>query len=480
MFEIKLNTINLDDYIKQRNLPVQGGALFKLLFIKCSFWGQQSVTFDFEDSLDIAKSKGGYFSLIIGKNGLCKSSLLRELIDFFIDAQSLYSRRKNSHVIIHSVKYKIDNSTYQIDNQGNNYYYQKDGEKTDKKYMKYPLIIASTMGMFDKFPVNNQDNNTKGRYDIRYYHYVGPKASSNMFSSKTNVLLQLLSALPSIKNEDQLDQLGVLLNFIGYDPSMVLRFELKESLIGRQSNKEPMSREEKTLYLSLANGKNNFDFAFRHDEYEGIKKLPLKSLNNLRQKGALKKCKCYFYKCGKEVDVNYLSSGEFNLLCIVMSVILAADSRHLLILLDEPEISQHPNWQLDLIPNLEKALVDYGCHFLIATHCHFLVSNLPLGRSNVISIAKDKNGVFVTEKIPSETYGWSAEEVLLKVFSVPTDRNRYLAKMVADFLTHIGEKSVGESDVTKNLAFFKDVTCHLSEVDPMKLILDTIINEFER
>ena len=343
--------------------------------------------------------------------------------------------------------------------------------------MEYPLIIASTMGMFDKFPVNSQAKTNNGRYDLEYYHYVGPKASNNMFTSKANVLLQQLSGLSSVKNENQLELLGVLLEFIGYESTLVLRFEPKEKT-NRLAYKEYLPPKHENLYNEICNGRDNFDMRLRKDDFEVVKQLPLRSLNYLRQNGYLKRLKCYFFKDGQEVDSDYLSSGEFNLLCIVMSVILAADSRQLLLLLDEPEISQHPNWQLDLIPNLEKALVDYGCHFLIATHCHFLVSNLPIGRSNVICMKRNDNNQIEAESIPSDTYGWSAEEVLLKAFGVPTDRSRYLAQMVSDFLKEIGARSIDKAEASKRVTFFKEMLPHLNSYDPMKKILDTIIKEF--
>lgn len=477
MAELKvIGRIDLDEYMQGRSVPVRKSGIFKLLCIECSFYDQAPVVFDFGKPLDETDSKGGYFSLLLGKNGVCKSSLLRELIEFFIDARRPNSRRRKTNVRIISVSYIINGDSYSILNQ-DGFHYSKNGRNVSASQMTYPLIIASTMGMFDKFPVNSQAKTNNGRYDLEYYHYVGPKASNNMFTSKANVLLQQLSGLSSVKNENQLELLGVLLEFIGYESTLVLRFEPKEKS-NRLAYKEYLPPEHENLYNEICNGRDNFDMRLRKDDFEGVKKLPLRSLNYLRQNGYLKRLKCYFFKDGQGVDSDYLSSGEFNLLCIVMSVILAADSRKLLLLLDEPEISQHPNWQLDLIPNLEKALVDYGCHFLIATHCHFLVSNLPIGRSNVICMKRNDNNQIEAESIPSDTYGWSAEEVLLKAFGVPTDRSRYLAQMVSDFLKEIGERSIDKAELSKRITFFKEMSQHLNSYDPMKKILDTIIKEF--
>lgn len=95
-------------------------------------------------------------------------------------------------------------------------------------------------------------------------------------------------------------------------------------------------------------------------------------------------------------------------------------------------------------------------------------------------MSRNEENEIKVESIPSETYGWSAEEVLLKAFGVPTDRNRYLAEMVSDFLRRIGEKTIEKHEVETQISFFEETSRHLSSYDPLKKILDTIINEFAR
>lgn len=476
-----IGKIDLDEYIRERDVPVRDGGLFKILQIRCSFYKHEPVLLDFGEPLSSNESKGGYFSLLLGKNGVCKSSLLRELIEFFIDARGYSRRKKKSHVFIESVKYVIDSHTYQVECVNNRFKYNRDGRDINRNQMKYPLVIASTMGMFDKFPVNSKPTYSTGRYNQDFYHYVGPKASSNMFASKANVLLQLMSSLPEINSTNQLKMLRVILQFIGYEPSLTFRYQVREQNSHRKDDTNSnVELDYRKFYLINADDdQHNIEISFLDDNFEEIRSLPIKPLFSMRQNGMLKSLKCYFYKNGKkEVDADYLSSGEFNLLCIVTSIILAAGSQRLLLLLDEPEISQHPNWQLDMIPNLEKALVDYGCHFLIATHCHFLVSNLPQKRSNVICMSRLDDDVIIVEPISSDTLGWSAEEVLLKAFGVPTDRNRYLAEMVSNFLRKIGDKCIDRQEAQKQLEFFRETSRHLSEYDPLKKIIDTILKEF--
>ena len=481
MSELKIiGKIDLDEYVRGRKVPVRDGGVFKIMEIRSSFYGREPITFNFGEPLNAETSKGGYFTVLLGKNGVCKSSLLRELIEFFIDARGYSSRVKRSHVVIEYVKYAIDGHIYQIEQHKKKFIYHKDDEELGKEHVEFPLIVASTMGMFDKFPINSKPSYSNGRYRSDFYRYVGPKASSNMFTSKSNVSLQQMSALPNLNSENQLEMLSIILQFIGYDPKITFRFQTRNGNSKQKYEINPNLDREHLYYFHAINDGDfhTLDVVFTKDNLDSIKSLPLKSLYVLRQYGLIKNVKCFFYNKGEEVYADSLSSGEFNLLCIVSSVVLAANSQRLLLLLDEPEISQHPNWQLDLIPKLEKALIDYGCHFLIATHCHFLVSNLPLRRSNVVCMSRNEENTIKAENIPSETYGWSAEEVLIKAFGVPTDRNRYLAEILTDFLKKIGEKSIEKHEVNAQLEFFKETSCHLSTYDPLKTILDTIIKEF--
>ncbi len=133
---------------------------------------------------------------------------------------------------------------------------------------------------------------------------------------------------------------------------------------------------------------------------------------------------------------------------------------------------------MSLIDNLDVALAGRVCHVLIATHSHMIVSDLPLERSSVVHLEKDENGKVSSELIASATYAWSAEEVLLKVFKTATDRNRYFGELIARLLEKIGDNSICPKDVVRELEYFKKVSRNLNDIDPMKSILNTIVEAY--
>ena len=458
-------------------------STFKILRMTVSFFKQSPASIDFGEFTDDASH---YFSLFIGRNGVGKSLLLRAVLDFLIDArgprQTTFNMR--SPVTITSIEYIIDNVLYKISKDDNKWKYYKNNAAVEKEYIVFPFIVASTMGMFDKFPLNSiQGKSKNARYISDYYKYVGPKANNNMFTSKTNVLLQILSSLNDVEDYNQLRKIGKILKYIGYDSKIEFRFKLKDNvdeLIAKR--KEPL---DDSLQNCVNRLKRREGIVKKHvlpdvDSSYQVRKRDIRSFDRLRQEKLLASCRCSLYKNGDTIDCNQLSSGEFNMLSIVLSVILNSKHQNLLILLDEPEISQHPNWQVGIIDKLDDALSDYGCHFLIATHCHYLVSNLPLKRSNLMMIEEKDGREIQIEPMPSETYGWSSEEVLLKVFGMATDRSRYLADIVGKRMTKIGNNDITPDDVKKEVNFLRQVSEGLSEVDPMKRIIDTIINEFSK
>ena len=469
--------INLGQFSGGKIPLIDDKKPFRIVAMSVSFWDQSPVEMKFDVDDEESDEGNRFFSLLIGSNGVGKSSLLREVIDMLVYAKSGEENAKNKQIEIQWLKYTLGGHEFQIERAQNGFKYYCDGDYVRSNIMSYPLIIASTMGMFDKFPYRKPN----GPYDTPMYSYVGPRASTNIIASKTYLMMQMLANLNYVKQKRQLTKIAEVLNFIGYDTTMVLRFKLKDSTDSKvEASKQRLSKKCKQ-YLELINNQieSAVDLDFADTTLQYAKNLHLAEINELRQAKLLSWQRCYLYRDGKEIECNNLSSGEFNMLSIVMSVVLAANNRHVLILLDEPEISQHPNWQIDIISNLDKALEGYNCHFMIATHCHFLVSNLPTGRSNVIDIEKDTQRIVEVLPLKADTYGWSAEEVLLRAFKMTTDRNRYLAEVVGGLLNKMAKNEIAIAEVESELKFLKRVSVNLSDIDPMKKIINTIVNEFE-
>lgn len=127
------------------------------------------------------------------------------------------------------------------------------------------------------------------------------------------------------------------------------------------------------------------------------------------------------------VDLHQSSSGEFNILRIFLSIIAHVENESVVII-DEPEVSLHPNWQISFLSLLDIALAEFsGCHSLIATHSHFILSNLDGANSSILALSFDRGSQDIrVESLDVNSYGWSPEHTLYQVFGVTGFRNKYL------------------------------------------------------
>ena len=72
----------------------------------------------------------------------------------------------------------------------------------------------------------------------------------------------------------------------------------------------------------------------------------------------------------KRISMYELSSGEKQLLCILMTVLMQ-EQKDVIMFMDEPEISLHVDWQEILIERIR--LLNPNCQMIIATHAPSLL-----------------------------------------------------------------------------------------------------------
>lgn len=450
------------------------------------------------------RKKEPLYSVIIGNNGVGKSIILKEIVDFFIDLYAYINETKPrfssiNNVRLRGVKYHIDGVSCEVIRLGRTFIAKIDGKIAILNNLRLPSIVACRFGAFDKFPVQKVNGSSQTRYDVPYYKYVGAHVNGNMISSSA-IVSRMLFALNEQMDERQRRNISSLLDFIGYDHkvsliySLVLRsmrngivLEFLTQRVQKDREYVNLSNEEKNsivkelyeFYKSrLLSLKAQACFEIDFDQNTFVANNDLKSIYKLKQYDLVSSTSVFFYKHGQQIDSEGMSSGEFAMLAMILSISAAANDNHTLILIDEPELSLHPNWQMTFIDNLDRALKNQNCHLMITTHSHMLVSDLPMNRSTVSQWEKGRDGIIVANQISENTYGWSAEEVLLKVFKTATDRNRYFGERIAKLLEQMGNNTISPKEVADELKDLKEISLHLSDVDPMKMVLNTIIEAY--
>lgn len=473
---------------------------FKILSATFLQDGKHSFTLDFTQQERNAQDC--QFTLLIGKNGVGKSLILEAIVDFLFYvwvSNTMYSMvRRSKYIFCTTLVYYMNEAVCKLDWQDEDLHFYIDGEESSVLSSYLPRIVATSFSICDKFKIPRSNE----REQYHFYKYIGAKVNGNMISP-TSILFTLLSNISSASQE-QLVRINSAINAIGYELYISFRFKLQavddKFTFNKALNDFEMKAKE-TTYAGKKFRQLNFDEKqVLFDFYEKIKEnketismnIDLTDGNDLeskkhyvyalykfRQMGIVNLSQISFRKISKAfVSCIDMSSGEFNMLATIISVASVAE-QNVLVLMDEPEISQHPSWQMSIIDYLDKCLKGQSCHLLIATHSNFLVSDLPMQRSEVLHLYKDEKNLIKTKKIESNTYGWSAEEVLLKVFDVPTTRNRYLTGLVGELMNGISNDTMNMEDVQSKIDFLKEIVGNLNDIDPMKKIIETIIETFE-
>ncbi|MFY0599335.1 MAG: AAA family ATPase [Cyclobacteriaceae bacterium] len=184
-------------------------------------------------------------------------------------------------------------------------------------------------------------------------------------------------------------------------------------------------------------------------------------------------------KSDKTLSLSQTSAGENH---IVMSLlgILANIKNDSLVLIDEPEISLHPNWQMKYIHMLKHMFkTENGCHFIIASHSHFIVSDLEKESSSIISI-KQVGKILQAESLSEpETFGWSAEQVLFDVFNVATSRNYYLNNLISDILELMANENSSNDEIKQKIRYLRSLNLNLNIEDPMAEIVEALFKKLD-
>lgn len=175
-------------------------------------------------------------------------------------------------------------------------------------------------------------------------------------------------------------------------------------------------------------------------------------------------------------DFNNVSSGEFHFLSLFSSI-LSNIKDNSLIIIDEPEISLHPNWQNKLLDTLLPIFVSFPkAQVIVASHSHLMVSSLRKSKSSLISMKNVDSQIQIKNLDKLNTFGWSAEQILFDVFGMVTDRNYYLSikiQTIIDEMTAIKPNKNKIEELKNELRNF-DLN-GLNDKDPMKLILNKML-----
>lgn len=166
-----------------------------------------------------------------------------------------------------------------------------------------------------------------------------------------------------------------------------------------------------------------------------------------------------------------LSSGEYHMYSSILGLGFGL-SESSVVLIDEPENSLHPQWQLDFMESVYDICSQTltSGHLIICTHSPLIVGTALKG-STIIDLTGD------APVVNAISFGASSDELLLSQFGLSSGRNRLVVDTIQRAVSYVER---GEFDHPQFIAMgreLSDIRQALRPDDPLIEIIDALLEE---
>lgn len=501
-----------------KNHPIFGDK-FKINFIEKN---------DFNTLL-----KSPYTSLVIGPNGTGKSLLLKIISDIFLDLYNLKNnlqkvKRHNDNY--YKISYFLGGEYFEISNYDKSTNFSRKRKKfintvfinnfyiDDFSEIQIPdSLIVSSLLLTDRFTVYKNSP--------EFYKYLGVRSLTSPTTARTRNYVKrtvelVVTSLASLDTEI-IYKIKELLTFLEYKHTFKIQYTPKykdKFFTGNLNNdrfvelfrnytdpRKGFSNRKELKFIpfgvqyfdrhvidkkgligdlvnllneiynsgKLKNKPNSRTEIFEYDILESELSLDkYELLNHLQQLDLITFPSIRLQKRNESVDLEQTSSGEYHIISNLIGI-YASLSQNSLVLLDEPEVSLHPNWQMKYISFLKNIFKEFAsCQFITSSHSHFFASDLDGTSSKIVGLKRDEDNNIVIVDLPKEvdTFGWSTEEVLYSIFNVRSTRNSFFEYDLTKMITMLNRNSNDYQEIKRLLNKFSVIK--LSDNDPLNIIIE--------
>lgn len=435
--------------------------------------GDKSIDF-VEDYFDYTENN---YTVIVGKNGTGKSSLLGAVIKQVLSSNI--------------------NDFYRDSDLG----FQKSLEGYIEMTEEPDMVIAVSTSPFDKFPLNKR---TGKQIDEYYYLGLRDLISANFGLSYMSKITASLVEI-AIRNPQQIDDITRVLGFLGYDENIEMIFSLSFSK-GMILDAIRSDNFEEQIYHGFRNPAfKYFNKRFFLDDNDNLDREKIEILMTVCEKilslGVGARCRVlienggiYFdhmYELLDKQDLIFLiqsgllklrdvklrsvkshrafsikdaSSGEQSVILSILGI-ASKIKDNTIICIDEPEVCLHPQWQEKYIQLLISTFRMYKkCHFIIATHSPQIVSRLEGRNCYILSM---ESGEVRNAK---DYINHSADFQLANIFESPGYKNEYLSRIALSTFAKVSvNKKIDEDDIV-NYKILQKQSDYLDDNDPVNTL----------
>lgn len=172
-----------------------------------------------------------------------------------------------------------------------------------------------------------------------------------------------------------------------------------------------------------------------------------------------------------------LSSGERNIILTIFFISISlSDTKKNILIIDEPEISLHPRWQIDYLENISDLFYLYDIKIYIATHSPLLLTNLFFDKEKKISLSYTifhvKNSNI---KIIEDENEKSIEAIYWNIFGILTPQSSFLSRKITELLNKLTLDEIPLERVISELDIYIEASHDFNQVSWLKELKDKII-----
>ncbi|WP_339466005.1 AAA family ATPase [Pseudomonas sp. EA_65y_Pfl2_P74] len=341
-------------------------------------------------------------------------------------------------------------------------------------------VIAVSTGRHDRFPSSSQ---SKKKPSGIKYSYIGSERPNG--SSVPSSLASLIDGL--LKGQRNANRLSNIFEYLGFAPYLDIKMALDIKQLHKLSDVEKSELyhscnygvieflSDETSYISFPNDQ-------QHKFYETLKRQKkshleiylwdldgeigesiLSDLSALLRFGLIKIYDLTLIKVNNKsrLRLSQASSGQQCMLTMMLGIAGSIQNGSL-ICIDEPEISLHPQWQSNLVKQLQEVFSDYhGCHFVIATHSPQIVSGLVSDNGYVLNLEEKK--LYKSYEYAKR----SADFQLAEIFQSPGQNNEYLLRTTLIMLTKISRREEFNREDRNTIEKLFQTRERMSDSDPV-------------
>lgn len=450
-----------------------------------------------------------YFTIILGKNSIGKSQLLSDIAESLcLEIGEFTSRRSSSLNISMTIGSGHNLDKIVMDGRGSI------NENVHPWDVLPNRIVASATTPFDKFRLSRDvirervsyRDDEPTRREQRYY-YTGLRDTNGRTNFRSAILRTIRGIfLNEARTVDQLSKIKLVFEFLGLRPVVQVAYSLgvmsssrrliediisgnpidhallENSSTGRLSRLGLLLKTDPSgldkVRRALMRAQVNYDrgpFSSRieveigQDTDAAALLSELFLLKDLRLLN-FREVFLQRHDGGEPLDILQASSGEISIISGILGIASGIQDSSL-ILIDEPEISLHPEWQDRYLELLRETFSAFrGCHFIVATHSPIIVSDAREEDTTVLNLSHVLDG----RQERGGHFGRSIDEIIATQFGVIDDNNLYVKQEVIRAANAIARGEVATLEFKRRIAMLKKLSKNLGASSKLGRAIDNI------